>query len=106
MSTQIWFEWTTLRVVIAAVILLMAGACAPEDDLRLGMSQEGVVQLLGEPSREAVLIGKVLRDIDRLPAEEDPAQFRLVYFYDKSGLQVWFEDGKVTGATRNGISMF
>lgn len=106
MSAQIWFEWTTLRVVIGAAILFMAGACGPEDDLRAGMSQECVVQLLGEPSRKAVLIGKVLRDIDRMPAEEDLARFRLVYFYDESGLQVWFADGKVTGATRNGISTF
>lgn len=84
----------------------MAGACVPEDDLRLGMSQENVVQLLGEPSRKSVLIGKVLRDIDQFPAGEDLARFRLVYVYDKSGLQVWFEDGKVTGVIRNGVSMF
>ncbi len=69
------------------------------------MSREDVVHLLGEPNREAVLVGKVLRDADQLPAEEDLTRFRLVYIDDKSGLQVWFMDGKMTGVTRYGFSV-
>lgn len=106
MSCQRLFEWATLRAVIGAMILFAAGACAPADEVRLGMSQENVVQLLGEPSRKAVLVGKVLRNVDQLPTQEDLARFRLVYFYDPSGLQVWFKDDRVTGVVRNGVSVF
>lgn len=95
-----------LRAVIGATILFIAGACAPADEVRLGMSQERVVQLLGEPSRKAVLVGKVLRDVDQFLPQEDLSRFRLVYFYDTSGLQVWFKDGRATGVLRNGVSVY
>ena len=93
-----------LQVAIATLILLMTAACNAEDQLRVGMSQEEVSQILGEPSRKAVLIGKELRSIEMLPVGEEVTQFRLVFVYDESGLQVWFSDGKVTGVTRNGVS--
>lgn len=99
------FRWATLPAAIGAAILFIAGACAGEDEVELGMPQQDVVQLLGKPSRKAVLVGKVLRDLDRIPAEEDVSRFRLVYFYDETGLQVWFKDGKVTGVVRNGVSV-
>jgi hypothetical protein len=66
------------------------------------MSEEQVVQLLGEPTRKAALVGKALQDIQRLSAEE-LARLRLVYIYDPSGLQVWFQEGRVTGVTRHGV---
>jgi hypothetical protein len=73
-------------------------------EIRLGMSQEEVVQLLGEPDRKAVLVGKVLRDIYKV-YDEDVTRLRLVYVYETSGLQVWFKDGRVTGVTRHGVSI-
>ncbi|HWQ69114.1 MAG TPA: hypothetical protein VN494_04035 [Patescibacteria group bacterium] len=68
------------------------------------MSQVEVVQLLGEPDRKAILVGKVLRDLDQV-RDEDVTGLRLVYVYETSGLQVWFKDGRVTGVTRYGVSI-
>jgi hypothetical protein len=96
---------SVLRAALAAALLLSAAACAAAGEVKLGMSREDVVHLLGEPDRKAVLEGKLLRDLDRLPATEDISRFRLVYFYDETKLQVWFLADKVTGVTRNGISV-
>ena len=90
--------WVTILSISPAY------ACASAEEVRLGMSQEEVVQLIGEPDRKAVLVGKVLRDLDTVRAE-DATQFRLVYVYETPGLQVWFRVGKVTGLTRYGVSI-
>ena len=96
---------SVFHAAVGVALVLLAGACGAADELRIGMPREDVVHLLGEPNRKAVLDGKVLRDVEELPAEVDASQFRLVYFYDESGLQVWFKDGKVTGVTREGIAV-
>ncbi len=95
-------QLVSLGVAILSIFLAYAGASA--EGVRLGMSQEEVVQLLGEPDRKAVLVGKVLRDLDEV-RDEDVSRLRLVYVYETFGLQVWFKDGRVTGVTRHGVSI-
>ena len=73
--------------------------------VQLGMSPQEVVRLLGEPDRKSVLDGKVLRDLGEIESKHRD-EYRTVYTYKESGLQVWFKAGKATGATRNGISIF
>jgi hypothetical protein len=98
----------TARVVLAsaalfAVVTACVGAETPE--VQPGMSRERVLHILGEPSRRAVLDGKVLRDVADLPAGTDLTPYRFVYVYEETGLQVWFHDDKVTGLTRGGVSV-
>jgi hypothetical protein len=88
----------------ALFIFLVCPSPASAGKLQLGMSQEDVVRILGKPDRKQVLVGKVLRDLDTVPPDE-LTRLRLVYIYETSGVQVWFKEDKVTGATRNGISM-
>lgn len=90
--------------IILGAILMAAPACAESGRVELGMSQDEVVRLLGEPDSKAILDGKVLRQIDELTAP-DLETYRVVYIYDKSNLQIWFEAGKVSGVTRNGVSI-
>jgi hypothetical protein len=80
----------------------MTCAFAQPAEVFPGMSEERVLQLLGQPTRKAALVGKALRDAEQLSAE-DLARLRLVYIYEPSGLQVWFREGKVTGVTRQGV---
>ncbi len=89
---------------VAILFIFLAYACASAEKVRLGMSQEEVVQLLGEPDRKAVLVGKVLRDLDKV-RDEDVTRLRLVYVFDTVRLQVWFKGGRVTGVTRHGVSI-
>jgi hypothetical protein len=88
----------------ALFIFLVCPSPASAGKLQLGMSREDVARLLGEPDRRQVLVGKVLRDLDTVPPE-DLTRLRLVYIYETLGIQVWFKGDKVTGATRNGISI-
>lgn len=67
------------------------------------MSAADVVRALGEPSRKAVLVGKELRDLDEAEAGNDPGDRRLVYVYDDTGVQVWLQNGVVTGVVRDGV---
>ena len=99
-------QWRTPTAVIGllATVTPIVGAYAQPGDVRLGMSEEQVVKLLGEPTRRALLVGKELRDVEQVSAE-DRARSRLVYVYDPSGLEVWFWEGKVTGVTRHGVSL-
>jgi hypothetical protein len=92
-----------IRATCAVLALAMLVACAHQGTVNVGMSKAQVVSELGEPSRRYVMEGKVMRD--STPADEaDPS--RLVgYFYDPSGLQVWIQNGKVTGVTRNGVAV-
>lgn len=93
-----------VSLCVAILVVFLVYACASAENVRLGMSREEVVQLLGEPDRKAVLVGKVLRDLDTVP-DEDVTGLRLVYVYETSRLQVWFKDGRVTGVTRHGVSI-
>lgn len=90
-----------VRGVVGTAAVWASSACVQEE-VHLGMSQRDVVHVLGQPDRQAVLVGKVLQDPRELKPEE-VAQHRLVYIYDHSGLQVWFANGKVTGMTRDGV---
>jgi len=90
---------------LVASILVLAFACAKVESVRVGMSPNEVIRGLGEPDRKAVLEGKLLRDLDEIK-DKDLTGYRVVYVYEKSGLQVWFQSGKVTGATRQGVSIF
>jgi hypothetical protein len=90
-------------MVLVVAILAVNHAAGQPDEVRPGMSPEQVTRLLGEPDRKAVLVGKALRSPDDLSADE-AARLRLVYIYEPSGLQVWFQNGKVTGVTRQGVS--
>ncbi len=91
--------------IMGVTILVFAAACTEPRKVQLGMSQLEVVGLLGEPDRISVLDGKVLRELDELEAT-DLVEYRLVYTYDEPGLQIWFEVGKVTGVTRDGVSSY
>jgi hypothetical protein len=87
---------------LSGVALCVSGAT---DELRLDMSQQDVERILGVPDRRAVLIGKTLKNIGaQMPEEFEHS--RLIYIYDKMGLQVWFLDGRITGVTRYGVSVF
>ena len=92
-----------LGCAVSGVALCVSGAA---EDLRLEMSQQDVERILGTPDRKAVLIGKTVKSIggSQIPAEFE--HLRYIYIYDKTGLQVWFQDGRVTGVTHYGVSMF
>ena len=91
------------RAVLGVAFLCATLGCARADDVTPGMSSAAVVRALGEPSRKAVLVGKELRDLDEAEAPNDFGGRRLVYFYDGTGLQVWFQNGVVTGVVRDGV---
>ena len=108
MGIHIWRRQGRTRQLVSLLVAIMSLflACADvnEEKVRLGMSQEKVIQLLGEPDRKAVLVGKVLRDLGKV-RDEDLTRLRLVYVFDTLSLQVWFEGGRVTGVTRHGVSI-
>ena len=96
----------SLNIIGAVAVVLLFFSCANTlaEKIQPGMSEEEVINLLGKPDRKAVLIGKILRDFDKVPPE-DRNRLRLVYLYDASGLQIWFETGKVTGITQYGLTI-
>jgi len=69
------------------------------------MSQNEIIHNLGEPDRKLILDGKLLREIKDSESNLNYKKYRLVYFYDRTEIQVWFKDGKVTGASKNGVSI-
>lgn len=93
----------TLSFLAALFCLPLATGFAGGSQVRLGMSPEEVVEILGSPDRRAVLDGKLLRDLSELDPATDISQRRLVFFYDDIDLQVWFKDGQVTGVIQNGV---
>lgn len=103
-NLQVWFEAGKVTSATKdGERVVDAGAQA--GGVQLGMSPQAVILRLGGPDRKSVLDGKVLREIDD---EVIPSVMgrRLVYTYEVPGLQVWFEDGKVSGVTRHGVSIF
>ena len=86
---------------IGAILLAATIACAPAGEVEPGMSSTEVVRILGEPTRTAMLDGKELREVG--PGEDVGAR-RVVYFYDATGLQVWLQNGAVTGVVRDGVA--
>ncbi len=73
--------------------------------IRLGMTSDEVVTLLGKPDRQAILEGKVLRILVYDDLASALLRDRLVFIYDQTELRVWFMDGRVTGVTKNGIEV-
>ena len=91
-----------LSVASILIIATVLTGCAHHSKVRLDMTEAQVIEILGEPDRRAILMGKILQDIDSLDRTVDPTRFRLMYFYSGSGVQVWFSAGRVTGMTKNG----
>ncbi len=79
--------------------------CASAGGVDIGMTAEEVVTRLGEPDRKAVLDGKLLRDVTALEPGTDLSQYRLMFSYEADAVQVWFENGLVSGMTKDGISV-
>lgn len=86
---------------MGAILLAATIACAPAGEVKPGMSSTEVLRVLGEPTRKALLDGKELREV--APGEE-VGDRRVVYFYDATGLQVWLQNGTVTGVVRDGVA--
>jgi hypothetical protein len=93
-----------IQTLAYAMLLTTGIMCAQAADLHRGMTRDEVIKLLGPPDRRGVLEGKVIRQLTDSMALEH-AESRVVYFYDKTGIQVWLLGGKVTGATKNGVSI-
>ena len=74
-------------------------------DVTIGMPMQEVIAALGEPDRKAVLSGKVLRDLAEISPEVAVSKSRIVFIYNKDNIQVWFQQGRVTGITKDGISI-
>lgn len=91
--------------ILIGALLLFTMTCKKTEGLQLGMQQQEVINLLGEPDHKAFLDGKVLRSLSDLETN-DLDKYRIVFTYEDSNIQVWFKAGKVTGATRKGISVF
>lgn len=73
--------------------------------IRLGMTSDQVVTLLGKPDRKAILEGKVLRILVHDDSETELLRNRQVFIYDQTELRVWFMNGQVTGVTKSGIEV-
>ena len=108
MSNRLWAQPSRtgqlVSLLVAVVFIFFFRSCVSGEKVRLGMLQKEVVQLLGEPDRKAILVGKVLRDLDKV-RDEDVTRLRQVYVFDGLKLQVWFKGGRVTGVTRDGVSI-
>ena len=92
-------------VAMALVIAVPCGALAEIMDVRVGMLAQDVATILGEPDRKAVLVGKLLRDFTSIDPDEDISHARIVFIYHKHNVQVWFQQGRVTGMTKDGVSI-
>lgn len=106
MNTKLYF-FKSISILIVGIATLVYGFnCSSDDKIQLGMSPKEVVQKIGEPDRKSILDGKLLREINGSENDIDLKKFRLVYTYEKTGIQVWFFNGKVTGVTKYGASIF
>ena len=97
-----------LLLGIFAVVLsttISRDASAEIMDVTIGMPMQDVIATLGEPDRKAVLSGKVMRDLAEIDPEAAVSKSRIVFIYNKDNIQVWFRQGRVTGITKDGISI-
>jgi hypothetical protein len=97
-----------LRLGICVVVLsttVSPALHAQIMDVTIGMPMQDVVAALGEPDRKAVLSGKVLRDLTEISPEIAGSKSRIVFIYNKDNVQVWFRQGRVTGITKEGVSI-
>lgn len=92
-------------LLTALLSLFSQTALAEVMDVTIGMSVQEVLTILGEPDRKAVLSGKLLRDVPKNDAETLASTFRMVFIYQRSTIHVWFRQGRVSGMTKDGVSI-
>jgi hypothetical protein len=92
-----------IAVVLSATV--SSAVHAQIMDVTIGMPMQEVIAALGEPDRKTVLSGKVLRDLAEISPEAAVSKSRIVFIYNKDNIQVWFRQGRVTGVTKDGISI-
>jgi len=92
-------------VVMTGMGTMLEPSGAKAAPIFLDMTPEQVVALLGEPDRKAILEGKVLRTLTPNNSEIDLWKNRLVFIYDRTKVQVWFKNGRVTEMTKDGLAV-
>ncbi len=80
-------------------------AAAESFPVKVGMHEQEVVRLLGEPERKAILDGKVLRELHQATVPPKYRDAMLVFLYERGNIRVWFRHGSVTDITRAGVSI-
>lgn len=90
---------------VAFSVLAPWEVSAENMDVAAGMPIQDVVAIMGQPDRKAVLEGKVLRDFTEVDPEGASSTLRVIYIYNKGRVQVWFQQGRVTGMTKDGVSV-
>lgn len=103
MEMRVYPLLLAMTMVWSAAMVLKDGALA--ETVRLEMTTEQVLDILGEPDRRAVLEGKLLRNLTQRDSEIDLSKYRLVFIYETTHLQIWFKEGRVTGMTQNGVAV-
>ena len=93
-----------------AVLLLAAGfgeqgLAGEASSVALGMREQEVVSILGQPERKAILQGKLLIDIKGGTMPSNRPNAMIVFLYERDKVRVWFRRGKVTDVTRDGVSV-
>jgi hypothetical protein len=99
---------TALFLGIVAIVLFTTVSWAvPAEimDVTIGMTMQEVMAIMGEPDRKAVLSGKILQDLAEISPDVARSNARIVFIYNKDNLQVWFRQGRVTGMTKDGVSV-
>lgn len=92
-------------LLTALLSLFPQTALAEVMDVKIGMPIQEVLTILGEPDRKAVLSGKLLRDVPEKDAETLSSISRMVFIYQRSNIHVWFQQGRVSGITKDGESI-
>ena len=92
-----------------SLILTICGSKSPAAGqplpVKIGMHEQEVVRLLGEPERKAILDGKVLRELRERTVPPEYRDAMLVFLYERRNIRVWFRHGSVTDITRDGVSV-
>ncbi len=95
-----------LLICTTAVSVTVPWAASAETmNVTIGMSMQDVITIIGEPDKKAVLSGKVLRNFTEVSPETAVSKSRIVFIYEKNNVQVWFQQGRVTGMTKDGVSI-
>lgn len=95
-----------LLICITALCAIVPWPASAESmNVTIGMSMQDVITIIGEPDRKAVLSGKVLRDFTEVNPQTAVSKSRSVFIYEKDNVQVWFQQGRVTGMTKDGVSI-
>jgi len=97
-------EGGILLFILPTLFFILLVSCDKYDDITLKMTEEEVIQLLGEPDAIAIQEGKLLQKIEA-DDKESLLGKRFAYIYENDGIYIWFSDKKVAGMTKNGISV-